>query len=109
MRYALLKDNYVQQIATGPKPDDDWVEYPADAPDLGLHKVKRVGNQYVIEAIDFDAVIEYDLKRLKQYPPIGDQLDALWKALDPLITHPEARAILDVIKQIKTNIPKPLD
>lgn len=45
--------------------------------------------------------------RRMQYPSVGDQLDALWKAIAPLIEHPEAEAILAKIQAVKDANPKP--
>ena len=47
------------------------------------------------------------MARMRAYPPIGDQLDALWKALGPMIEHPEAEAMLARILAVKNANPKP--
>lgn len=49
----------------------------------------------------------YIMERRIAYPGIGDQLDALWKALGPILEHPEAQAILERIAQVKKSHPKP--
>lgn len=46
-----------------------------------------------------------DFRRM-QYPSIGDQLDALWKAIAPLVSHPEALQILEKIQAVKDANPK---
>ena len=53
--------------------------------------------------------VDYRAKRREAYPPIGEQLDALWKALaaTPETLPPEARAMLDQVQAVKSNIPKP--
>lgn len=45
--------------------------------------------------------------RAHQYPSVGDQLGAIWKAIAPLIEHPEADAILAKIQAVKDANPKP--
>jgi len=52
-------------------------------------------------------VVDVGHARRMQYPSVGDQLDALWKALGPLIEHPEAEAMLARILAIKEANPKP--
>lgn len=44
--------------------------------------------------------------RAIEYPSIGDQLGAIWKAIAPLINHPEADAILARIQAVKDSNPK---
>ena len=45
--------------------------------------------------------------RAISYPSVGDQLGAIWKAIAPLIEHPEAEAILAKIQAVKDANPKP--
>lgn len=50
----------------------------------------------------------YDMKRVREYPRIGDQLDALWKLFGP--TAPagsEAKTVFDQIVAVKAKYPKP--
>lgn len=49
----------------------------------------------------------YGQRRLMSYPSTGDQLDAIWKAIAPLIEHPEAEAVLAKIQAVKDANPKP--
>ena len=44
---------------------------------------------------------EYARKRAAEYPPIGDQLDALWKGGDA------AAEMLTKVQAVKTKYPKP--
>lgn len=49
-------------------------------------------------------------RRRAEYPAIGDQLDALWKALAAMphgTLPPEADAMLERIRAIKDEYPKP--
>jgi len=56
--------------------------------------------------IDMDAVNawvdpdQYKYQRASEYPPIGDQLDALWKGGD------EAAAMLAKVQAVKAKYPK---
>lgn len=45
--------------------------------------------------------IKYQRDRAAEYPPIGDQLDALWKGGDA------ATAMLDQVQAVKAKYPKP--
>ncbi len=47
--------------------------------------------------------------RRDAYPSIGDQLDAIWKALraNPDLLPPDTQAMLQKIDEVKTNYPKP--
>ena len=47
------------------------------------------------------AATEYQRQRAAEYPPIGDQLDALWKGGDA------AAAMLAQVQAVKTKYPKP--
>jgi hypothetical protein len=49
---------------------------------------------------EMDATV-YITKRIAEYPPIGDQLDALWKGGDA------AAAMLATVQAVKTKYPKP--
>jgi hypothetical protein len=49
---------------------------------------------------DYDSK-EYQRQRAVEYPPIGDQLDALWKGGDA------AAAMLAQIQAVKNQFPKP--
>jgi hypothetical protein len=47
------------------------------------------------------AATEYQRQRAAEYPPIGDQLDALWKGGEV------AAAMLAQVQAVKTKYPKP--
>ena len=51
------------------------------------------------------AAIAYREKRAKAYPPIGDQLDALWKMIEPP-PGSEAEAMKAQIMAVKAKYPK---
>lgn len=54
--------------------------------------------------------VDYRAKRREAYPPIGEQLDALWKALaaDPSALPQAAREMLDQVQAVKSKFPKPI-
>lgn len=64
------------------------------------------GGQTVV-AIDKSEIVRSDIpdyyaKRRAEYPPIGDQLDALWKGVDS----PEFAAVMNKIQEVKQKYPK---
>ncbi len=71
--------------------------------DDGTGAFDAQGNQV---AIDLDAVNawvdpdQYKQQRASEYPPIGDQLDALWKGGN------EAAAMLAKVQAVKAKYPK---
>jgi hypothetical protein len=64
--------------------------------------MKTVPNQ---KEIDVDMLLyrskEYERQRVSEYPPIGDQLDALWKGGDA------AAEMLAKVQAVKDKYPKP--
>ena len=52
----------------------------------------------------------YSQRRADAYPPVGDQLDALWKLVDSLLSKSvapaEALAVRDAIAQVKLQWPR---
>ncbi len=80
-------------------------------------KVQSEPTQTEIDAAVADAeaeevASEYKKKRMNEYPPIGDQLDALWKQLDLLCVSgkinliQEANDILGEVLAVKRKYPK---
>lgn len=50
----------------------------------------------------------YESCRAAAYPDMGDQLDAIWKALEQLPgLPPDTAAMLQQIQQVKADYPKP--
>lgn len=47
-----------------------------------------------------ESAMGYSEKRRRSYPPIGDQLDALWKGGD------DAKAMLAIVNKVKLDNPK---
>lgn len=61
------------------------------------------GNEVAYNKAAVDAYVtanEYKAKRAAEYPPIGDQLDALWKGGDA------AAEMLAKVQAVKTKYPK---
>jgi hypothetical protein len=61
------------------------------------------GNQVTIDMDAVNAWVDpdqYKYQRASEYPPIGDQLDALWKGGD------EAAAMLAKVQAVKAKYPK---
>ena len=61
------------------------------------------GNKVEIDLVRVNAWIDpeaYKYKRQSEYPPIGDQLDALWKGGDA------AAEMLAKVQAVKTKYPK---
>ena len=62
------------------------------------------GNQVEIDLAAVNAWVDpdtYKYNRVKEYPSIGDQLDALWKGGDA------AAEMLAKVQAVKTKYPKP--
>jgi len=61
------------------------------------------GNEVVYDKAVVEAYVNanlYKVERAKEYPPIGDQLDALWKG------GVEAEAMLAKVQAVKAKYPK---
>ena len=61
------------------------------------------GDQVEIDMDAFNALVDpnaYKAKRAAEYPPIGDQLDALWKGGN------DAAEMLAKVQAVKTKYPK---
>lgn len=87
-----------------------WRHPSVKQPDEAQLEADR--NEYVA----YLAANLYKEKRSAEMPAIGDQLDALWKAVKALqvlakvtIVDPEVTAIADSIQAVKDKYPKPID
>lgn len=109
MKYAKINESkQVVAICSGENPGEGWVEYPDDAPGLGSLVVRQLPDgSFTTTEETVAPKPSAGLARANSYPPIGDQLDAIWKAIAPLIEHPEAEAILAKIQAVKDANPKP--
>jgi hypothetical protein len=72
----------------------EWLEnYPPPTKEEIEAEITRLQSEY-------DSV-KYKLERKQEYPPIGDQLDALWKGGDA------AAEMLAMVQAVKAKYPKP--
>ena len=72
--------------------------------DDGTGAFDKDGNQVTINESLVNAWVDpdtYKYNRVKEYPSIGDQLDALWKGGDA------AAEMLAKVQAVKTKYPKP--
>lgn len=72
--------------------------------DDGTGAFDAEGNQVEIDLAAVNAWVDpdtYKYNRVKEYPSIGDQLDALWKGGDA------AAEMLAKVQAVKTKYPKP--
>ena len=72
--------------------------------DDGTGAFDKNGNQVEIDLAVVNAWVDpdtYKYNRVKEYPSIGDQLDALWKGGDA------AAEMLAKVQAVKTKYPKP--
>ena len=72
--------------------------------DDGADAFDANGNQVTIDESLVNAWVDpdtYKYNRVKEYPSIGDQLDALWKGGDA------AAEMLAKVQAVKTKYPKP--
>ncbi len=69
---------------------------------IGIFENKQYeGQEFIAGPVELDDLRDYRQKRASEYPPIGDQLDALWAGGSEL---EEMRA---KIAAIKSKYPKP--
>ena len=78
--------------------------YPQIAVIRGETAYDADGNEVAYDKSAVQAYVDahaYIAKRASEYPPIGDQLDALWKGGDA------AAEMLTKVQAVKTKYPKP--
>ena len=71
--------------------------------DDGAGAIDKDGNKVAIDMDVVNAWVDpsaYKSKRIAEYPPIGDQLDALWKGGDA------AAEMLATVQAVKAKYPK---
>lgn len=102
--YAQIDDEgYV--ISTTDSVVDGYVPIDGDLLAEGMRN-RIVNGQIIWEAFD----VPYALARLQEYPPIGDQLDALWKLIKAnadKIDLAEAAPLFEAVQAVKDKYPKP--
>jgi len=77
--------------------------YPQTVKTVGTDAFDKDGNQITIDLTQVNAWVDpeaYKQLRAREYPPIGDQLDALWKGGDA------ATEMLVKVQAVKTKYPK---
>jgi len=77
--------------------------YPQTVKTVGTDAFDKDGNQITIDLTQVNAWVDpeaYKQLRAREYPPIGDQLDALWKGGDA------ATEMLAKVQAVKTKYPK---
>ena len=71
-------------------------------------RVQKPSEQDIADAytrvMEQEAMIEYRQRRAAAYPPLGDQLDMIWHAMDAQII-PVATEFYDAIKSVKDAFP----
>lgn len=88
------------------KAEIDAKEAEWQALDPKTREIEDIGGEVIIEDIQKSEIVrpeipDYYAKRRKEYPSIGDQLDAFWKGGD------DATAMLAKIQAVKDKYPKP--
>ena len=89
--------NYINFVTTLQK------LYPTVVTTVGYTAYDVSGNEvsYDLQAVEVEATANnYKQQRAQEYPPIGDQLDALWKGGDA------AAEMLAKVQAVKTKFPK---
>lgn len=99
------KDDYVVGLTGGARPGPEWVEYPEDGPKFGTRRIKRSGGSFVLTNETWMPSPTVSMRRAAAYPPIADQLDMLWHAMNDG-TLPMVESFYNQIKAVKDAIPK---
>lgn len=83
--------------------DENYGIKPLTADDIRARSERETAEAHYAETE------KYKRDRAEQYPSIGDQLGAIWKALEAnrKLLPPEALSVLDDINAIKEKFPKP--
>jgi hypothetical protein len=99
------------QIVAGPdsfKPDDTYVEYievlNLTPPYLRVDVNVAMVDGKCVKTVT--SVLSYVAERQPEYPPIGDQLDDFWHAMDNNLI-PRIEPFYSQIKAVKDKYPKP--
>lgn len=102
------KNGYViSSFSTESEKHAEWVEIDqSEKPSFGVERLRLINGKIVPTGEPLVPVTVSSIRSV-QYPTVGDQLGAIWKAIAPLIEHPEAEAILAQIQAVKDANPKP--
>lgn len=96
MKYAIIENNTVTNVAVANAPlADNWIASDVAAINDTYENGEFIKPVPVVEPMD------YRRQRAAAYPPMGDQLDALWKGGDA------AAEMLAQVQAVKAQYPKP--
>lgn len=102
---ADLEEAYAETFLAANTPSGGiYIAVGKDQTDIVAGKCRRTPNG-VIEKFDPNADIAYQKERRKEYLPVGDQLDALWHAMDAGVL-PKVEPMYSQIKSVKQRHPK---
>lgn len=106
---AFIKIENGVIVQKQPYAEDGFVEAPEDVVCGYIHD----GEKFTAPVIP-DKILSYEQLRAKEYPPIGDQLDAIWKELNYRRLNGEtlvqdADDMLGKILAVKQKYPKPVE
>ena len=100
-------------VAVCPSRDESALEVGAELTRLKRNWIDVDGVIYLVTGAPGSVIWDgrgYSQRRADAYPPAGDQLDALWKLVDSLLSKSaapaEALAVRDAIGQVKLQWPK---
>ena len=102
--YAQIdREGYI--ISTTDSVVDGYIQIDGDSLATGVRN-RLVNGKIIHEPFD----TPYTLARLQAYPPIGDQLDALWKLITAnrdKLDLGQSEQLLDMVQAVKEKYPKP--
>lgn len=99
LRSGVCQDHMVSKQAEA---GESSIELETDATQM----IDLISLQPVPKQIPEAVEESYLMRRLREYPPIGDQLDVLWKEMRNLPLTAEADAMLKRIQAVKERHPK---
>jgi hypothetical protein len=109
MNYYLTldKNGFIIGVTYSDIPPQDGAVIASSAPPLtvGKFKTRYVNEEYVSDGEPW-VEITYAHHRKMAYPPIGDQLDMLWHAMNNGLI-PKIEPMYSQIKAVKEANPKP--
>ena len=100
------------KIVRGPsdyKPDDTYVEYVEvlnlTQPYTRVNVETAMVDGKFVKTVS--SIPDYAVQRATEYPPIGDQLDDFWHAMDDNLI-PRIEPFYSQVKAVKAKYPKPV-
>lgn len=115
MQYARVNQGVVVETVASDVPLDaelGWIPYifeekPTDG---GRYRLVTTIHDKHVRTVWVAVVVPISDLRRAEYPPIGDQLDALWKLIKAnadKIDLAEAAPLLEAVQAVKDKYPKP--